>query len=214
MKSSGTICSRKGDGVAAEERERWNRKYREAGAGTGEPSKVLVELVRWLPEQGRALDVAGGAGANAVWLARRGLEVTLVDVSEVGLELAEALARRSGVGLASVRADLEVEPLPPGPWALVLCCCYVQRELVSRIAERLVPGGRFVWIHPTVRNLERHDSPGARFLLQPGEMVALVEAAGLGVCWGEEAWVGEGEGAKFLARVVAERASLTSAETG
>jgi len=191
--------------VADAERERWNRKYQEAGAGTGEPSAALVELVQWLPAQGRVLDVAGGAGANAVWLARRGLAVTVVDVSEVGLELAEGHARRAGVALASVRADLEVEPLPPGPWALVLCCGYLQRDLVPRIVERLEPGGRMVWIHPTVTNLERHASPGPRFLLQAGEAAALVEAAGLRVCWCEESWIGAGEAARFLARVVAER---------
>jgi tellurite methyltransferase len=191
--------------VSDEERERWDRKYREAGAGTAEPSVALVELARWLPERGRALDVAGGAGANAVWLARRGLDVTLVDVSAVGLGLARAHAARAGIELTTVRADLEVEPLPPGPWGLVLCCCYLQRSLIPRIAEGLGSGGRLVWIHPTVNNLERHDSPGPRFLLQPGEAVALTEAAGLPVRWCEEGWVGQGEAARCLARVVAER---------
>jgi tellurite methyltransferase len=200
--------------VGDDDRERWDRKYREPGAGKTGPSAALVELGRWLPERGRALDVAGGTGGNAVWLAQRGLDVTIVDVSAVGLGLAEAHARRAGVTLAIEQGDLESEPLPRGPWGLVLCCFYLQRELVPRVAEALAPGGRFVWIHPTVTNLERHASPGARFLLQAGEAASRVEAAGLRVCWAEEAWVGEGEGAKFLARVVAERASLTSAETG
>jgi tellurite methyltransferase len=195
-------------GVADEDRERWNRKYREADAGKREPSAALVELAQWLPERGRALDVAGGSGANAVWLARQGLEVTIVDVSEVGLGLAEAHARRSGVTLAIERADLEAEPLPAGPWALVLCCFYLQRELVPRIVDGLEPGGRLVWIHPTVTNLERHASPGPRFLLQPGEAARAVEAAGLQVRWAEEAWVGTGEAARHLARVVAERRAV------
>lgn len=192
--------------MADDDRERWNRKYQQARAGAGEPSAALVELSRWLPRRGQALDVAGGAGANAVWLARRGLEVTVVDVSEVGLALARTHAQREGVALATVRADLEVEPLPAGPWALVVCCCYLQRDLIPRIVEALEPGGRLVWIHPTVKNLERHASPGARFLLQPGEATALVEAAGrVRVCWAEEAWVGPGDAARWLARVVAER---------
>lgn len=190
--------------MAEDDRERWNRKYQHGK--TGEPSAALVELSQWLPVQGRALDVAGGAGANAVWLARRGLAVTIVDVSEVGLALARAHAAREGVALATVRTDLEVEPLPAGPWALVVCCCYLQRDLIPRLVAALEPGGRLVWIHPTVTNLERHASPGARFLLQPGEAAALVEAAGpVRVCWSEEAWVGTGEAARCLARVVAER---------
>lgn len=197
--------------MADEDRERWNRKYQEAGARAGAPSVALVELSRWLPAQGRALDVAGGAGANAVWLARRGLDVTLVDVSEAGLELARAHAQREGVAIATVWTDLEAEPLPAGPWALVLCCCYLQRDLIPRIAAALEPGGRLVWIHPTVTNLERHASPGRRFLLQAGEAAPLVEAAGsLRVCWAEESWIGPGAAARCLARVVAEREPAAS----
>jgi len=193
--------------MAEEDRERWNRKHAEAGNAVGGPSAALVELAAWLPTDGRALDVAGGAGANAVWLAARGLDVTIVDVAEVGLARAQAHAQRSGVTVACVRADLEREPLPAGPWALVLCCSYLQRDLVPRMAEALAPGGRLVWIHPTLANLERHASPSARFLLQPGEARALVEATGLRVCTYEEGWAGQGEAARHLMRVVAERAS-------
>ena len=192
--------------MGQEDRERWDAKH---GAATraAEPSAALVELSSWLPARGQALDVAGGRGGNAVWLARRGLQVTVIDVSEVGLERARAHARSAGVELRTERVDLELEPLPSGPWSLVLCSCYLQRELVPRMAEGLEPDGRLVWIHPTTTNLERHASPGMRFLLEPGEARTLVEGAGLRVRWAEEGWVGEGPGARFLARVVAERAA-------
>lgn len=189
--------------MAQEDRERWNARHRAAEGHAGEPSVALVELAAWLPTKGRALDVAAGAGANAVWLARRGLDVTVVDVSEVGLSRAMAHARGSGVALRVERMDLEAEPLPRGPWALVLCSCYLQRELVPRMAEVLAIDGRLVWIHPITTNLERHGSPSARFLLQPGEARALVEAAGLRVLWYDEGWVGQGSSARCLARVVA-----------
>lgn len=85
----------------------------------------------------------------------------------------------------------------------MLCSCYLQRELVPRMAEVLAIDGRLVWIHPITTNLERHGSPSARFLLQPGEARALVEAAGLRVLWYDEGWVGQGSSARCLARVVA-----------
>jgi tellurite methyltransferase len=191
--------------MAEGDRERWDREHAAAGREVGEPSAALVELAGWLPAQGRALDVAGGAGANAAWLARRGLEVTIVDVSGVGLQRARAHAERAGVTVTCVQADLEVEALPGGPWALVLCCNYLQRDLVPRMAAALGPGGRLLWIHPTVDNLARHARPSARFLLQPGEARTLVRAAGLVPRVVEEAWVGPGEAARHLARVVAER---------
>ncbi len=47
-----------------------------AGAdGPGEVAQVLLRNRHLLPEQGRALDLACGRGANALWLAEQGLEV-------------------------------------------------------------------------------------------------------------------------------------------
>lgn len=188
-----------------EDRERWDRRYAAQGLGDGEPSAALVELAPWLPRRGRALDLAGGRGENARWLDAQGLAVTLTDLSEVALDLARRLFERSGASIERRRVDLEREPLPPGPWELVLCCSYLQRELVPAVAAALAPGGRFVWIHPTTTNLQRHPRPGSRFLLEPGEAERLVRAAGLRPCWSQEAWVGRGDDARFLARVIAER---------
>jgi len=191
--------------MAQEDRERWDARYRGSGHASGVPMAALVELSRWLPDRGRALDVAGGAGVNAVWLARRGLEVTVADISAVGLERAAQRAEAQGVELIAVEVDLEEESLPAGPWALVLCCNYLQRDLLERAAPELGEGGRVVWVHPTVVNLERHERPGRRFLLEPGEARTLAEAAGLRVRWAEESWVGEGAEARHLSRLVAER---------
>ena len=69
----------------------WNRKYREGSHTSMEPDPFLVSaysefLAYNVP--GYALDVAGGVGRHALWLAERGWKVRLVDVSEVGIELA------------------------------------------------------------------------------------------------------------------------------
>lgn len=45
-----------------------------------------------LPPDGRVLDVGGGAGRYAVWLAERGYDVTLLDLSETQVELAREKA--------------------------------------------------------------------------------------------------------------------------
>ena len=56
------------------------------------PGPVLVESGDLLPDSGIVLDVAGGTGRNALWLAAAGLTVTLVDVSEVALDIARTEA--------------------------------------------------------------------------------------------------------------------------
>ena len=79
---------------------RWDARYREEGDRHRAPLPFLVAHEARLPRLGKALDLAGGAGANAVWLARRGLEVTLADVSPVGLALAQDAAQRCGGAVA------------------------------------------------------------------------------------------------------------------
>ncbi|WP_255149981.1 class I SAM-dependent methyltransferase [Halorarius halobius] len=54
-------------------------------------------LDRHLPDEGRVLDVGGGAGRYAVWLAERGHDVRLVDVSQRQVELAREKAADHGV---------------------------------------------------------------------------------------------------------------------
>lgn len=182
------------------DRQRWNQSYQDARPG-GAPSSFLVEAAP-PGEGGRALDVAGGRGRHAVWLAQRGYQVTLIDVSDRGLELAAEAARDAGVEVACARVDLESDPLPSGPWQLIVCFHYLQRSLFPAFARELAVGGRLLFCQPTVRNLERHPRPGERFLLKEGEAERLAVAAGLAVERCDEGWSDEG---RHEARLIALR---------
>ncbi|MGD8429109.1 MAG: SAM-dependent methyltransferase, partial [Ectothiorhodospiraceae bacterium] len=56
-------------------RETWEKRYGGADAAPAQPARVLREFSHLLPEAGVALDLACGRGGNAVYLARRGLDV-------------------------------------------------------------------------------------------------------------------------------------------
>jgi SAM-dependent methyltransferase len=154
------------------DRDRWNAAWRDAPAR--DVSVFLVEQSKRLPATGRVLDLAGGPGHDALWLAARGLDVTLCDVSGVALERARTEARARGLPLTTLERDLERDGAPPGPWDVVLCFFYLQRDLFPRLPALLAPGGLFLFAQPTRTNLERHPKPNSRFLLEPGELAALV----------------------------------------
>lgn len=185
--------------MSQDDRQRWNDRYRQAPAAR-EPSEFLCSLADRLPMTGRALDLAGGQGHDARWLARRGLDVTLVDVSDVALEQAEALARDAGVPLKTRQLDLETEALPPGPFDLVVCLNYLWRPLFAALPSVLAPGGLFVFAQPTRSNLQRHPHPSARFLLEDGELPAML--MGLQSLSFTEGWTDTG---RHEARVLARR---------
>ena len=72
-------------------------------------------------EEPRVLDVGTGSGAIALAIADEhpGARVTGIDVSGDALDVARANARRAGLSVALLRADL-FEGLPDGPWDLVV----------------------------------------------------------------------------------------------
>lgn len=180
------------------DRERWDRRWA-SGAHAGlEPPAWLDEVADLLPESGRALDVAAGAGRIALWLAARGFETTAVDVSPVALERLSRAAVERGLAVATCALDLETAPLPEGRFAVVSCFDYLQRELFPALAQRLSPGGVLLAEAATRRNLERHAKPSARFLLEINELLALV--APLEVEVYREGWLDDRSVARVLAR--------------
>lgn len=83
----------------------WNERYTRDDYlyGTG-PNSFLVEHSDLLT--GPVLSLSEGEGRNAVFLAVRGLKVHGVDISEVGLTKAQALAKLKGVEIQTEVADL------------------------------------------------------------------------------------------------------------
>ncbi|MGO9583471.1 MAG: class I SAM-dependent methyltransferase [Acidimicrobiales bacterium] len=68
----------------------------------------------WPLAPGAALDVGCGEGADAIWLAGRGWDVTALDVSEVALQPASVAAEQSGVHVRWLHVGLVGAPLSAG----------------------------------------------------------------------------------------------------
>jgi len=178
------------------DRDRWEARYRDAGPRERAPSELLT--AHDLPRRGRALDVAGGAGRNALWLAERGLDVTVVDISETALGYAREAAAARGLELVTLALDLELAPLPEGPWDVIVCTDYLQRDLFPRFARALSPGGVLLFLQPTRKNLERNPKPGSRHVLEDGELPGLI--GDFEIVSYEERWFGERHEARLIAR--------------
>jgi SAM-dependent methyltransferase len=118
----------------------------------------------------------------------------------MALQIARQRARSAALRLRTVALDLEMAPLPAGPWDLVVCVDFLWRTLFDAIPGVLAPGGCLVVVHPTRTNRQRHEHPGPRHLLDDGELPGLV--VGLEVIRYEESWTDEG---RHEARLVARR---------
>jgi SAM-dependent methyltransferase len=119
-------------------------------------------LARILPRVRAACDLGCGTGTTAIELARRGIVVHAVDASHEQCRQARAKARRAGINLRVIHADMRRFALP-APVDLVLCEFNALNHLgrkadllpiFRRVARALRPGGWFYFdlnLWPTYR---------------------------------------------------------------
>lgn len=78
---------------------RGDRQYNQVKHFFGkEPTRVVVELIKYLEPDQRVLDLGGGDGRNSIWLAKQNLYVVNIDSSKTGIENARKYAEESNVG--------------------------------------------------------------------------------------------------------------------
>ncbi|HEX6287461.1 MAG TPA: methyltransferase domain-containing protein, partial [Acidimicrobiia bacterium] len=72
--------------------EAWDERYRASELLWSAGPNIWVERRLADAEPGRGLDLASGEGRNAIWLAKRGWEMTAVDFSAVAIERGRSLS--------------------------------------------------------------------------------------------------------------------------
>jgi len=183
------------------DRERWDARHQQAAPVLAVDSFVAAALDRLGPGAGRrALDLASGTGRHALELARRAWRTEAWDVSPVGLAVLAERAAAQGLEVATRTMDLVGQtPAPSGgeallwgaqprPFDLVVLVNFLERPLLARLPELVLPGGHLLFVTFT------EDRPGtkpplayclargelARGLegLEPFEVLAVEESAG------------------------------------
>ncbi|PXY35824.1 class I SAM-dependent methyltransferase [Prauserella flavalba] len=149
------------------DKEYWDRIWqgeRAASMGASQPNPHLVRHVRGLTP-GTALDAGCGAGAEAVWLATRGWQVTAADIATAAL--ARGAARVTAGGGASrvrwVEADLSTWE-PDARYDLVTTHyahpAMPQLDFYDRIASWVAPAGTLLIVGHLHHDGHRHRETG------------------------------------------------------
>lgn len=194
--------------MSAADRDRWNTRYADgAYESRRHPSPFLEQIAHLLPVNGRALDLACGAGRNAMYLAHRGLNVDAVDISRVALERARADAGE--LPIRWLERDLDDGFEAAVDYDLIVNIRYVNLSLVSKLIESLRPGGVLVIEQhlATAADVVGPKNPGYR--VDEGELGRV--ANGMFVEHIDEGLIDDPDGRRAaLARLVARKPSRSS----
>lgn len=124
----------------------WDRRYGDVPMWSGNPNGTLVaEATGMAP--GRALDVGAGEGADALWLAEHGWQVTASDISRRALDRLDAEATRRGLRIECLPADANaLDPFDVGAFDLVSAMyASIPRtpdgRAVDNLLDAVAPGG-------------------------------------------------------------------------
>lgn len=158
----------------------WDERYGAAPIWSGQPNGALVAEVTDL-QPGRVLDVGCGEGADAVWLARRGWDVTGLDVSRVALDRAAGHAADAGVSVHWIDSGLVQASLPAGSFDLVSALYPALKRTDTGDAERallaaVAPSGVLLVVHHRVDSASDHaDFDPAEYVL-PAQVATALDA--------------------------------------
>ena len=152
---------------------KWNAKY-------GEPRDevTVADCVKRFhslaPDQGLALDLAAGLGANSLYLADQGFEVEAVDISDIAM--GQLKGRHPHV--TAICEDLDFYTIPEERYDLILSTHFLNRRLFPLIIEGLKPGGVVIietfmeGDRPPAANDAGAEAPTNRdYLLRPNELL-------------------------------------------
>ena len=151
----------------------WDQRFRSGEHTFETPAPLVAKIVASLPP-GDALDLACGAGRNALYLAERGWRVIAVDGSPVAVEMTRERAARRGLKIETRIADLDRREFSIEPESFDLICdsYYMQRDLFPMMQAGVRHGGIVI----SIVHLADADRPhGTERRAYPGELRKVFE---------------------------------------
>jgi SAM-dependent methyltransferase len=186
--------------VEQSQQAKWDSRY--LGQAPGVPLSLLTENAYLLPTDGAALDLACGTGANALFLAQRGLQTQAWDMSAVAID---TVRRHAGnLPLLARQSDVIAEPPPPATFDVVCVAHFLDRDLCPAITAALRPGGLLFYQTFILDRVDDTGPSSGRYRLESNELLRLF--AGLTVRYfREDGLVGDtARGLRNVAQLIAQ----------
>lgn len=186
-------------------RQKWNRRYADAPVCAPDPAGAVLEYAYLLPTAGTALDLACGRGANALFLARRGLQVHAWDISNDAIDRLARQGAADRLGIEAAMRDVQERPPPANTFDVICVSYFLERDITDAIMAALRPNGILFYqtfLHEKVSD----QGPGnPKYRLGPNELLKLFAPLHV-LVYQEQGRVGDtGQGLRDTALLVAQK---------
>ncbi len=127
-------------------RSHWDLKYEQGLPSLEKPDPFFLTafdqfVADSFPNGGMALDLAGGIGRHALWLAKRNWQVTVLDISEVAIRKLDQKAQLLDLTLNLLALDAKEYTFKPACFDLIVMFYHFDRDICPQVLSALNPGG-------------------------------------------------------------------------
>jgi SAM-dependent methyltransferase len=131
------------------QRSQWDTKYERGIPSLEKPDPFFLSafdqfVADSFPNGGTALDLGGGIGRHALWLAKRNWQVTVVDISGVAIRKLDQKARQLDLMLDLFALDAREYQFKPACFDLIVMFYHFDRAICPSVLSTLKPGGLLI----------------------------------------------------------------------
>lgn len=153
------------------DKNKWDEKYLSFDVGFSSPSKVLAENEHLLPDTGLALDLACGNAANAVFLAKKGLDVSAWDISSVIINKLDVYNKDNKLPIKTKIKDVVSSPPLPNKFDIIIVSNFLDRLIIDDIKNAIKSHGLIFYQTFIKEKLSLNSPKNSKYLLDKNELL-------------------------------------------
>ena len=155
------------------EEDKWNAIYQSSPHDQKHAVQVLTENQHLLPESGKALDLACGLGANALFLAQHNLNTCAWDISSEAISTLDKFAKNSNINLDTEVRDVSRNPPHENTFDIIVVSHFLDRKIIPDIKNALKKNGR-IFYQTFIADKTNDSGPkNPDYLLDKNELLSL-----------------------------------------
>ncbi len=166
-------------------KDKWEKNYNSCSDEYPTAAEVLFQNQHLLPEQGTALDLACGRGANAICLAENGLKTSAWDISASALEQLSLQAKEKKLNINLEVRDVSAQPPEADTFDVIVVSRFLDRNLFNHIENAIKSGGLIFYQTFVKDKIDESGPKNPDYLLDSNELLNFFKDWKI-ICYQEE----------------------------